>query len=134
MPFPELPFLRRVIELQAHGDGPPRFGTWAEFLDAGATVSDELLDAAAMQVFPSDAGIVIYTSGTTAHPKAVMHNQRTPVLQCWRTGDHIRLTPEDRVASTFPFFWSAGFGMGMGAVFSQRLPTRAGMVRCRLVP
>ena len=27
--------------------------------------------------------------------------------------------PEDRVASTFPFFWSAGFGMGMGAVFSQ---------------
>jgi fatty-acyl-CoA synthase len=118
-PFPELPFLRRVVELQVHGEGPPRFGTWTEFLEAGEPVSDELVDAAAAQVFPSDAGIVIYTSGTTAHPKAVMHNQRTPVLQCWRTGDHIRLTPEDRVASTFPFFWSAGFGMGMGAVFSQ---------------
>ena len=116
--FPELPFLRRVVELQVHGDGPPRFGTWADFLQAGAAVSDELLDAAAAQVLPSDAGIVIYTSGTTAHPKAVMHNQRTPVLQSWRVGDHVRLTPDDRVASSFPYFWSAGFAMGMGAVFA----------------
>ena len=116
--FPELPFLRRVVELQVHGDGPPHFGTWTDFLQAGAGVSDELLDAAAAQVSPSDAGIVIYTSGTTAHPKAVMHNQRTPVLQSWRVGDHVRLTPDDRVASSFPYFWSAGFAMGMGAVFA----------------
>ena len=108
-----------MIEIQFHGEGPPRFGTWADFLEAGASASDELLDAAAAQVFPSDAGIVIYTSGTTAHPKAVMHNQRTPVLQCWRTGDHIRLTPEDPRRVDLPFFWSAGAGMGMGAVFSQ---------------
>jgi acyl-CoA synthetase (AMP-forming)/AMP-acid ligase II len=118
-PFPELPFLRRVVELKVHGDDPPRFGTWDDFLEAGAVVPDDLLDAAAAQVAPPDAAIVIYTSGTTAHPKAVMHNQRTPVLQSWRVGDHVRLTADDRVASTFPFFWSAGFAMGMGAVLSQ---------------
>jgi fatty-acyl-CoA synthase len=116
--FPGLPFLRRVVELRVRSEQPPRFCTWSDFLAAGATVSDELLDAAAAQVAPSDAGIVIYTSGTTAHPKAVMHNQRTPVLQNWRVGDHVRLTPEDRVASTFPYFWSAGFAMGMGAVLA----------------
>jgi len=115
-----LPFLRRVVELNVRGGGGgPHFEPWSDFLASGESVSDELLDAAASQVAPSDAGIVIYTSGTTAHPKAVMHNQRTPVLQNWRVGDHVRLTPDDRVASSFPFFWSAGFAMGMGAVLAR---------------
>jgi len=80
--FARLPFLRRVVELNVRGGGgEPHFEPWSDFLASGESVSDELLDAAASQVAPSDAGIVIYTSGTTAHPKAVMHNQRTPVLQ-----------------------------------------------------
>jgi fatty-acyl-CoA synthase len=113
-----LPFLRRVVEVPTEA-GPPRFETWDELLAGGATVSDAELAAAAAAVAPSDYGVVIYTSGTTASPKGVLHNQRTPVLQAWRVGDHLRCLPEDRVASTYPFFWSAGFTMGMAATFAR---------------
>jgi fatty-acyl-CoA synthase len=112
-----LPFLRRVVEIPAHG-GPARFETWAELLARAGTVGDAELDTAVDQVAPSDDCIVIYTSGTTSHPKGVLHNHRTPVLQAWRVGDHMRLTPEDRMATAFPFFWSAGFTLGLTAVFA----------------
>jgi acyl-CoA synthetase (AMP-forming)/AMP-acid ligase II len=114
---PSLPFLRRVVELQT-ADRPSRFGTWDELLAGGEAIRDQELDAAAAAVAPSDDGVVIYTSGTTAQPKGVLHNQRTPVLQAWRVGDHLRCSPADRVASTYPFFWSAGFTLGMAATFA----------------
>src|SRR5205823_5534077 len=62
---PDLPFLRRVVPLSR----------WESFVAEGAAISGALVDAAAAQVEPSDHGIVIYTSGTTAHPKGVLHNQ-----------------------------------------------------------
>jgi fatty-acyl-CoA synthase len=115
---PSLPFLGRVVEIPT-GDGPARFETWAELLARGDAVSDAELGAAVAEVAPSDDGIVIYTSGTTSHPKGVLHTQRTPVLQAWRVGDHLRLVSADRVATTYPFFWSAGFTLGMAATFAN---------------
>src|SRR5690606_18628845 len=36
------------------------------------------------------------------------------VIQSWRTGEYMRLDNNDRVYTTYPFFWSAGISMALG--------------------
>jgi fatty-acyl-CoA synthase len=112
-----LPQLRRVVCLGLE-DARGGVETWEDLLAQGASVSDALLDAVAADVTPSDDGLVIYTSGTTAEPKGVVHRQRAPVLQAWRYLDFLRFTPEDRVYTTYPFFWTAGIAMSIGGTFA----------------
>jgi acyl-CoA synthetase (AMP-forming)/AMP-acid ligase II len=102
-----LPQLRRVACL-----GDP---SWEALLALGEDVPDALLDAIRAEIEPSDDAMIIYTSGTTAHPKGVLHAQRAPVLQSWRFAEFLRLGPEDRVWTSYPFFWTAGICMSLGA-------------------
>ena len=88
----------------------------------GSDVSDALLDAAADQVHPSDDGVLIYTSGTTAHPKGVLHRQRAPAIQSWRFAEHMGLTADDIVLTAQPFFWTAGIAMSLGASLAAGAP------------
>ncbi len=104
------PHLRRLVCLGEQ---------WDSFIAAGEQVSDDVLDAAMASVHPCDDSLIIYTSGTTANPKAVLHNNRTPVLQAWRWAEQLRLTPHDRVWSTFPFFWTAGLAMVVGGTLAS---------------
>jgi len=114
---PALPQLRRVFGLELR---EPRGGVeaWSALLAQGDGVSDALLDALAAEVRPSDDGLVIYTSGTTAEPKGVVHTQRAPVLQAWRYTDVFRFAREDRVYTTYPFFWTAGIAMSIGGTLA----------------
>ena len=105
-----LPQLRRVVSL---GEGEA-VESWDAFLGHGDDVDDALLDAIVDEVEPSDDGVLIYTSGTTAHPKGVLHAQRAGILQSWRFAELMLLEPEDRVFTTYPFFWTAGFAMSIG--------------------
>jgi len=112
-----VPYLRRAVALgldQPHGAVQP----WERFLATGTDVPDALLDAMIAEVFPSDDSLVIYTSGTTARPKGVLHLQRAAVIQAWRFADDLRLAPTDRVWTTYPFFWSAGICMALGATIA----------------
>ncbi len=114
---PALPQLRRVVCLglaQARGG----VETWQALLEQAADVSDALLDAAIAEVRPGDDGLVIYTSGSTAEPKGVLHSQLAPVLQAWRFAELMRFTPEERVYTTYPFFWTAGIAMSIGATLA----------------
>jgi acyl-CoA synthetase (AMP-forming)/AMP-acid ligase II len=110
---PALPQLRRVASL-----GIPRtrggVESWEDLLAHGDDVSEELLDAAIDEVEPSDDGVLIYTSGTTARPKGVLHTQRAPVLQSWRFVDITLLDSSDVIFTTYPFFWTAGIAMSLG--------------------
>ena len=115
--MPALPQLRRVACLElatARGGVEP----WSALLAQGEGVSDALLDAASAEVEPSDDGLVIYTSGTTAQPKGVVHTQRAPMLQGWRFAEILRLEPEERVYTTYPFFWTAGIAMSIGGTLA----------------
>ncbi len=113
-----LPQLRRIVCLDLEA---PRGAVepWSDLLAQGEDVSDALLDAAIDEVEPSDDGILIYTSGTTAKPKGVLHTQRAGILQSWRFADILLLDSSDRVYTTYPFFWTAGFAMSIGPVFAS---------------
>ncbi len=109
----DFPQLRRIACI---GIDAPRGGieTWGQLLAHEQGVSDALLDAAIAEVEPADDGLLIYTSGTTAQPKGVLHTQRAAVLQSWRFVDFLKLEPDDRVYTTYPFFWTAGIAMSIG--------------------
>jgi acyl-CoA synthetase (AMP-forming)/AMP-acid ligase II len=114
---PGLPQLRAVYALgleRARGGVAP----WRELLARGEGVAEELVDARCAEVDPSDDALVIYTSGTTALPKGVLHRHRAPVLQAWRFAELLRFGPEERVFTTYPFFWTAGIAMSLGATLA----------------
>ena len=105
-----LPYLKRHVCL-----GSPE---WAAFIDEGQAVSDADVDARADALSPFDDAVIIYTSGSTGMPKGVLHAHRPAALQSWRFAEQLRLDPDVRVWSAFPFFWTAGFCMVMGATLA----------------
>jgi fatty-acyl-CoA synthase len=113
----KIPHLRQVVALgleQTHG----KVQAWESFLARGNEFPDNLLDAMIAEVVPADESLIIYTSGTTARPKGVLHLQRAAVIQSWRFADELRLSSSDRVWTTYPFFWSAGICMALGATLA----------------
>jgi acyl-CoA synthetase (AMP-forming)/AMP-acid ligase II len=113
----ELPQLRRVFCLGIDA-GRGGVEAWPELLALQEGVPDALLDAVSEEVEPADDGVLIYTSGTTSLPKGVLHTQRAGVLQAWRFAEVLRFGPEERVYTTYPFFWTAGIAMSIGATFA----------------
>lgn len=112
-----LPQLRRVVALEpAASDGA--IESWERFLAHGDDVGDALLDAIGSEIEPADDAMIIYTSGTTAHPKGVLHAHRAPIVQSWRFAKILRLDVDDRVWTTYPFFWTAGICMSLGATLA----------------
>jgi acyl-CoA synthetase (AMP-forming)/AMP-acid ligase II len=113
---PAFPFLRRIVAVgETVGTAEP----WDAFVKTGHDIPDSLLDAAAGEVTTSDDAIIIYTSGTTAEPKAVLHTHRSVSVQMWRWAVQLELGVHDRVWTAFPFFWTAGFSMMLGGTLSS---------------
>jgi acyl-CoA synthetase (AMP-forming)/AMP-acid ligase II len=112
-----LPQLRSVYALHSE-QRAGAIRSWAELLDAAERVDERLADAVAEQVAPCDDAMIVYTSGTTARPKGVLHMQRAPVIQSWRFAELMGLDERDRVWTAQPFFWTAGVAMSLGGCFA----------------
>ncbi len=112
-----LPDLRGVMCLDV-GEAPASIEPWEAFVERGAGVSDARIESIADSVGPDDSGLMIYTSGTTDHPKGVLHSHKAAVIQSWRFGEMLGLTPDDVVFTAQPFFWTAGIAMSLGATLA----------------
>jgi fatty-acyl-CoA synthase len=111
---PELPSLRSVVVL---GNGAPESWCtpWEGFLDAGDAVPIPVITALREAVHPMDQAMILYTSGSTDRPKAVVHRQQAFCIQSQRLAALMDTRPSDRVWSALPLFWTAGLVMGLGS-------------------
>jgi len=78
----QLPDLRTIVLMHGEPDGDDVM-SWTRFLEIGASIPDQLLDARIAAQRADDVCTLIYTSGTTGIPKAVMlsHTNITWVIE-----------------------------------------------------
>lgn len=111
------PYLQAVVALgldQSSGALHP----WEDYLHRGNAIPNGFIEARNAEVAPSDLGLIIYSSGTTAQPKGMMHVHRAPTLQAWQQARIFCRTPQTRIWTTFPLFWTAGFNTVLGATMA----------------
>jgi acyl-CoA synthetase (AMP-forming)/AMP-acid ligase II len=95
-----LPWARSVGELLARVDD-------SDAPDAA------LLAAAEDEVMPGDDAFVVYTSGSTAAPKAVVHGQWAVARQPPVLAGYFDVQPGDRTLSLLPAFWMGGISAAL---------------------
>jgi acyl-CoA synthetase (AMP-forming)/AMP-acid ligase II len=105
----DAPFLRSVWLDDA--EGVPWACSNDELSSRADTVTPALLAAAEAQVAPSDEAVIVYTSGSTSQPKAVVHNQRTITRHPPELARLFLIKPEDRMLPMLPAFWLGGMAM-----------------------
>jgi acyl-CoA synthetase (AMP-forming)/AMP-acid ligase II len=91
---------KSIAELVARADSPQ-------------APSAELLAKIEAEVAPSDDAVIIYTSGSTSKPKAVVHTQRTLVSHPREVAKYFLLQPDDRMMPLLPAFWLGGLVMAL---------------------
>lgn len=108
------PHLRSVWLDDARGLG------WARSVDdllaraeGGDGPDDALLAAVEREVSPADDAFVVYTSGSTATPKAVVHDQRTVVTKPQALAPIFLMTGDDRTMPLLPAFWLGGIAAAL---------------------
>ncbi len=82
-------------------------------IDAPHAPSTALLAAIEADVAPSDDAIIVYTSGSTSKPKAVVHTQRNVVSHPRELAKYFLLQPTDRMMPLLPAFWLGGMVMAL---------------------
>ena len=100
--LPEAPALQALIEL-----GDSRSGSWPneDYLGlkkAGISKNDVAIAAAA--VSPQDIGLMMFSSGTTARPKACMLTHSSLCQTADALAERFRLTSVDRIWDPLPLF------------------------------
>jgi fatty-acyl-CoA synthase len=77
-------------------------------LQAGSAVSEADAQTARAAVSADDVALLLYTSGTTGHPKGAMIRHRSVVDHIGDWAEHLQLRADDRSIMSSPLFWSFG--------------------------
>ena len=111
-----IPRLERTIVLR--GDAPDGAQSWREFLAAGEFAGVDV-DARVASIQSEELSDLIFTSGTTGHPKGVMttHGQTLRVFEVWSR--LVGLHEGDRYLIVNPFFHTFGYKAGFLAAIMR---------------
>ena len=112
----DAPYLRSIWL-----DDPTGLG-WAsstqKLLEKARAVDERLLEAVEAQVTPDEDAVIVYTSGSTAQPKAVVHTHWNLTRHPPELAKLFLIKPDDRMLPMLPAFWLGGLAMAM-QVLSQ---------------
>jgi len=105
----ELPLLKRLACFSPEGYKYESCVDFAELIKAGEGYEDEEIQALLSQGRPDDICNILFTSGSTAFPKGVMHNHRSLLgIGAHLMGRTFALEPSHRLLCHFPFYHIAG--------------------------
>ena len=97
-----LPQLKFVILLEGTSSHEKVY-TWDQVLSAGEKIHDSLLKERMEKQHPDDLATLVYTSGTTANPKAVMLSHRNLTWTAWiLVSSPFQMSEEDQTISYLP--------------------------------
>lgn len=110
LPFSGLPLLKTVVLMDGDATGP--LLTWRQFESLGETVGEADVIRRAAMIGPDDLSDMLFTSGTTGHPKGAMctHGQTLRAYAVW--AQVVGLREGDRYLVVNPFFHGFGYKAG----------------------
>ena len=112
--LPSAPFLRHVLI-----EGAEQRSWSTPVAPPPAAVTPELLAQVEAEVHPSDELLMIWTSGSAADPKGVVHTHGAAVRKVApQVGLGLRPSSPGRVFTTMPLFWVGGPQSLLGALYS----------------
>ena len=125
--FVEAPYLRAVWLWGSEPTIPP----WATRVDLTREpgIEQVMLKAAEAEVRSSDVAGIIYTSGSTAEPKGVIHSQGNFIRQGMKLAVSFGYESDERLYASMPFFWVGGLvttamcAMSIGAAMLASVKT-----------
>ncbi|KHK91546.1 class I adenylate-forming enzyme family protein [Novosphingobium malaysiense] len=115
----DAPYLRRVwMDDSAGLDWCDAIADLQALADAPGAPGKDLLAAIEAQVSPADEAVIVYTSGSTSLPKAVVHSQWNVTRHPPELAKLFLVKEGDRMLPMLPAFWLGGMAMAM-QVLSQ---------------
>jgi len=110
------PYLRSVWAWGSGGTAGRQWcGEVGDLVARGAAVPDRLLAEVEAEVHPADPMIMVFSSGSTADPKAVVHTQGATIRHAHNLNQMRDLRPDDVIYTPMPLFWVGGLSFSLVA-------------------